>query len=331
MPAKWRFALTPGEPAGIGPDICLQLAQQPLPAEIVVVASPDLLYARAKTLDLNLQLLEFHPDKLQASGLGKLTILPVPLAASCYPGELNPANSQYVLTTLHTAYQICIEQQCQALITGPIHKQIISQSGIPFSGHTEYLGKLAGTKVLMCFYTPELIVALATTHCPLHQVSKILTTEKLKSAIKLLHQGLILFNKPNPTIQICGLNPHAGEGGTLGHEEQEIIIPLIKELQKQGLSLSGPWPADTVFAPHQRHQADAILAMYHDQGLAPIKALYFNEIVNITLGLPFLRTSVDHGTALNLAGTGKAKSTSLYKAFTVATKLTATYAHSYSS
>lgn len=319
-----RLALTPGEPAGIGPDLCIQIAQQKLPAEIVVIASPDLLRARAKCLNLPLTLYEYDPYAIPAkNGEGRLAILPIELGGYCRPGELNPKNAAYIIETLKKGFELCISKHCQALVTGPVHKAVINQGGIPFSGHTEFLAQLAGVKqVLMTFYTQALIVGLVTTHCSLKEVSGLLTADRFSCAIEILYDALLhLFNKPNPKISICGLNPHAGEAGLLGTEEESMMKPAIEALQKKGMALEYPIPADTAFAAKHRTKTDAILAMYHDQGLAPMKALYFNEIVNITLGLPILRTSVDHGTALSLAGTGEAETTSLQHALRVAAML----------
>jgi len=316
-----RLALTPGEPAGIGPDICLTLAQQAMPAEIVVVASPELLQERAAQLGLAIELIEFDPQqKPSPNGQGKLKVVPIPLLSTCVPGILNLANSRYVLNTLERAFELCANGQCDAMVTGPVHKAIIHQSGVLFSGHTEYLRDLAGIKeVLMTFHTPEFILGMTTTHTPLQKVSETLTKVRLDSAIRLMHQGLRqYFGKPNPSIHVLGLNPHAGEEGTIGKEEQEMITPLIADWQKQGYNIQGPLSGDTAFITKNRQGADAILAMYHDQGLAPIKALFFGQIVNVTLGLPFLRTSVDHGTALQLAGTGLAEHHSLLQAIHLA-------------
>lgn len=312
-----RLALTLGEPAGIGPDICLKAAQLPQTCELVVVGSSDLLKARAKLLNLDISLYDFNPDKqVIANGNGKLAILDVALKAPCIPGELNVSNSPYVLETIQQAYQLCANTLCDAMVTGPLNKAIIHLCGIPFSGHTEYLARLAGADyVLMTFYTPELIVGLASTHLPLNKVSSFLNRDNVRHAIHLLHDGLQhIFNIPHPKIGICGINPHAGESGSIGQEEQRFLNSLIRECQNDGLKVHGPLSGDTAFTPSNRLQFDAILAMYHDQGLAPIKALYFGEIVNMTLGLPFLRTSVDHGTALEIAGTNKASSDSLMKA-----------------
>lgn len=318
-----RLALTPGEPAGIGPDICLKLAHEALPAEIVVVASAELLQERAHQLGLCIDLIEFDPDlppSLHKNGT--LKIVPIPLATPVIAGQLNVANSSYVLNTLDRAFELCANSQASAMVTGPVHKAIIHQSGFAFTGHTEYLRDLAGVKdVLMTFYTPEFILGMTTTHTPLQKVSETLTKERFESALGLLHNGLKqFFNKPNPCIHVLGLNPHAGEEGTIGKEEQEMMIPVIAAWQKQGLNIQGPLSADTAFIPKNRQGADAILAMYHDQGLAPLKALFFGKIVNVTFGLPFLRTSVDHGTALSLAGTGLAEHQSLLHAIHLAAK-----------
>lgn len=319
-----RLALTPGEPAGIGPDICVMLAQRSLPAEVVVIASPELLQSRAAMLGLPLELNEFTPAApAKANGQGKLTIVPVPLIQSVTCGALNVANSAYVLNTLKHAVALCINKQTDAMVTGPVHKAIICESGIPFSGHTEYLRDITGVKeVLMTFYTPEFILSLATTHCPLKQVSELLTRERLNNTITLLCEGLQhFFGKLKPCIHVLGLNPHAGEAGTIGKEEQELIIPLITQWQQNGYDIKGPLSADTAFVPKSRQGMDAMLAMYHDQGLTPLKSLFFGELVNVTFGLPFLRTSVDHGTALNLAGTGLAESDSLFNAINLAAKV----------
>jgi 4-hydroxythreonine-4-phosphate dehydrogenase len=312
-----RVALTLGEPAGIGPDICLQAAQLPQSCELVAIGSADLLRERAALLNLDIEIYDFNPDaNIKANGLGKIAISDVPLKAPCIPGELDVANSPYVLETLQQAFKLCTSSDCDAMVTAPIHKSIINLSGVAFSGHTEYLANLSGVNsVLMTFYTPELIVGLASTHLALNKVSSYLNRDNVRHAIHLLHDGLMhIFNITNPKIGVLGINPHAGESGTIGQEEQRFLNSLVREMQNDGLSISGPLSGDTAFAPNSRVQYDAILAMYHDQGLAPIKALYFGEIVNITLGLPFLRTSVDHGTALELAGTHGASCDSLLKA-----------------
>lgn len=316
-----RLALTLGEPAGIGPDVCVLAAQQTLPAEVIVVGSPELLLSRAKTLNLPLELYEWNPSlPIAANGNGRIGIVPVPLEVPCVAGTLDKANARYVLACLDKAHSLCMSHDCQALVTGPVQKSIIHDSGVPFAGHTEYLAALAGVDdVLMTFYTPETIVAMLTTHLPLKEVSAHITAHRLTRVIEILDAGLKqLFNISHPTIHVCGLNPHAGENGLLGNEEQAVIVPTLETLRAKGYNLKGPVPGDTAFTPSQRQEADAIVAMFHDQGLAPIKALYFEQIVNVTMGLPYLRTSVDHGTALSLAGTGKASHLSLTKAIELA-------------
>lgn len=318
-----RLALTLGEPAGVGPDVCLQAAQSTFPAEIVVIGSSDLLLSRAKKLNLSIDLYEWDPNTpAKPNGNGRLAIVPIELAAPCQPGILNSANASYVLATLEKAHSLCYSGQCQALVTGPVQKSIIHESGVPFAGHTEFLAKLCDVKdVLMTFYTPETIVAMTTTHLPLKDVSAHITEHRLTKVIELLQAGLKhLFKLPSPCIHVCGLNPHAGENGLLGTEEQTIIIPTLNTLREKGYNLIGPVSGDTAFTPVNRSEADAIVAMYHDQGLGAIKALYFEHIVNVTMGLPYLRTSVDHGTALSIAGTGKAQSHSLMKAIELAAK-----------
>lgn len=316
-----RLALTLGEPAGIGVDLCIQLVQQPLPAHIVAVGSSDLLLSRAQQLGLPLTLTEFDPTlPAQAHSPGQLSVVDVPLKAPCVAGQLNAKNAPYVIALLERGVALCLDKHCEALVTAPVHKAIIHQSGFPFSGHTEFLKDLSQCEaVLMSFYTPDLILGLATTHCPLEEVSRVLTAEKLEKAIILLHQGLTqVFGRVDPKITVLGLNPHAGESGSIGQEEQKMMIPTLNSLKQQyGYRLQGPVSGDTAFTAANR-KTDAILAMYHDQGLAPIKALYFGELVNVTLGLPFLRTSVDHGTALDLAGTTQADPTSLLRACEVA-------------
>jgi len=312
-----RLALTLGEPAGIGADVCLKAAQTSFSAEVVVIGSPELLTERAKQLYLPIEFYEWDPKlPAQPNGQGRLAILPVALNAPCQAGVLNIANANYVVATLEKAHELCITQQCQALVTGPVQKSIIHESGVAFAGHTEFLAALSNVDdVLMTFATPEFFLAQTTTHVPLQQVSKMITEHRLSKVIELLGQGLKkLLNIAQPNILVCGLNPHAGEAGLLGTEEQSIIIPTLEKMRRLGYRLQGPIPADTAFTPQHRKEADAIVAMYHDQGLAPIKALYFEEIVNVTFGLPYLRTSVDHGTALSLAGTGQASPRSLQKA-----------------
>jgi 4-hydroxythreonine-4-phosphate dehydrogenase len=319
-----RIALTPGEPAGIGPDLVIQIAQRDWPAELVAVADPSLLADRARLLELPLDITEVRLNEAAvAHRAGQLKVLPVPLAQPVSPGVLNPANSQYVLTTLAQACRACLDKHCGAMVTAPVHKGAINDAGHAFSGHTEFLAELCLSPLpVMMLCTSTLRVALVTTHLPLTQVSAQITAERLANTLRILDTDLrARFGIPAPRILVCGLNPHAGEGGYLGREELEVLIPVIESLKKQGLILSGPVPADTAFTPAQLQTADAVLAMYHDQGLAPFKALSFGESVNVTLGLPILRTSVDHGTALDLAGTGRADTNSLMAALELAIEL----------
>ncbi|MDM3870671.1 4-hydroxythreonine-4-phosphate dehydrogenase PdxA [Porticoccus sp. W117] len=317
-----RLALTPGEPAGIGPDLAIQLAQQGSPHELVAFADPEFLQQRAQALGLPLTLRQpgSQPQPLKP---GELAVSPVPLNAPCTPGHLNTANASYVLATLKQAITQCSQGNCHALITGPVHKGVINDAGIPFSGHTEFLAKHTNTeKVVMMLATDGLRVALATTHLPLKDISNAITSEMLDQAITILHTDLQQkFGIAEPTILVCGLNPHAGEGGHLGREEIEIIEPALEALRHKGMNLIGPLPADTLFTPKYLESADAVLAMYHDQGLPVLKYKGFGAAVNITLGLPIIRTSVDHGTALDLAGTGKADCGSLQTAIEYAAEI----------
>jgi 4-hydroxythreonine-4-phosphate dehydrogenase len=303
-----RIALTPGEPAGIGPDLCIQLAQQDLPCQLIVIASPDLLKQRAKQLGHVLRINEFDsflPASIQTAGC--LTVLPVELTEPALCGQLNPANSRYVLKTITKATKGCMDGFFDAMVTGPVHKGIINDAGFAFSGHTEYIAGITGGYPVMMLATPGLRVALATTHLPLAEVSSAITHTRLRAVIRILEHDLrTRFHIDNPKILVCGLNPHAGENGHLGREEIDIIEPVLEGLRQHGLNLQGPLPADTLFTAKYLASADAVLAMYHDQGLPVLKYMGFGRAVNITLGLPIIRTSVDHGTALELAGTGKA-------------------------
>ncbi len=319
-----RLALTPGEPAGIGPDLCLQLTQQPQSCELVAIASAELLQQRAEQLGLPLQLKHYDATQpAQAAVAGELTILDTELAATVTPGQLDPANAEYVLQTLRRAASGCLDGSFDALVTGPVHKGVINDAGIPFTGHTEFLAELSRTsRVVMMLATEGLRVALATTHLPLADVSRTITRPLLDEVIRILHHDLQRrFAIAAPRILICGLNPHAGEGGHLGREEIEIIEPVLQQLRGEGMQLIGPLPADTAFTPKQLQQADAVLAMYHDQGLPVLKYRGFGHAANITLGLPFVRTSVDHGTALELAGSGKADVGSLQYAIDTALQM----------
>ena len=295
------IAFTPGEPAGIGLDIALIYAQKNTPKNLLVFTDPDLLLSRAKKLALSINLIE---DDF-ASKPGDICVYPVKSTKTVEPGVLDPDNAQFVLNTLDQATKQCLDKTCKALVTGPVHKGIINQAGIDFTGHTEYLAQLSHSeKTVMMLATQGLRVALATTHLPLSEVPKHIQTSSLELTIKIIHKALLAMGIDKPKISVCGLNPHAGEHGYLGSEEIDIINPLIKRLNAQGYNLSGAIPADTAFTPDALQGIDCVLSMYHDQGLPVLKTLGFKKAVNITLGLPFIRTSVDHGTALELAGTG---------------------------
>lgn len=320
-----RFAITPGEPAGIGPDLVIQFVQQAHEHELVCIADPEMLKQRANKLGLPLNILPYaknNPVSKQQKSC--LTVLAEPIANPLVCGTPDSRNANGQLNALKRAVSGCLNKEFAALITGPMHKANINQAGIVFSGHTEFLAEITATeKVVMMLVAPEskwqLRVALATTHLPLTKVSENITQDSLKRVITILNHDLIKhFGIKQPRILICGLNPHAGEDGHLGHEEIEIITPVIQKLKSEGLNLQGPLPADTVFTEPYMKQADAILAMYHDQGLPVLKHVGFGDAVNVTLGLPIIRTSVDHGTAFDLAGSGKANIGSFYAALNMA-------------
>ncbi len=315
-----RLILTPGEPAGIGPDLVIAIAQGPLAAQLAVVADPQMLDARAARLGLPLELVGVSNA---AHEPGRLQVHPVETAAPVHPGRLDPANAAYVLHTLRVAARACLNGDADAMVTAPVHKGVINDAGVAFSGHTEYLAELCGAPLpVMLLAAPKLRVALATTHLPLSAVPAAITAEGLTAVLRILSADLqAKFGIARPCILVCGLNPHAGEGGHLGREEIDIIIPTLKRLRAEGLDLVGPLPADTLFTPRGLAGADAVLAMYHDQGLPVLKASGFGEAVNITLGLPIIRTSVDHGTALDLAGSGRAEAGSLRAAIDAAIEL----------
>ena len=327
MASVYRLALTPGEPAGIGPDLVIALAQAQQQHEIVAIADPDLLIERAKKLNLPLRLREVNfAQPPQPNQVGELVIQPIKLAAPAVCGKLNVANAHYILQTLDAAIVGCLQHHYAALVTGPVHKSVINDAGINFSGHTEYLAEKTQTeKVVMMLATEGLRVALATTHLPLKEVSAAITKTELEQVISILHGDLQQhFGITQPRILVCGLNPHAGEGGHLGREEIDVIEPVLEKLRQRNMNLIGPLPADTLFTAKYLDHADAVLAMYHDQGLPVLKYKGFGNAVNVTLGLPIIRTSVDHGTALDLAGTGKADMGSLRTAIHYAlTMLTA--------
>ncbi|WP_145606771.1 4-hydroxythreonine-4-phosphate dehydrogenase PdxA [Yersinia intermedia] len=319
-----RIVITPGEPAGVGPDLVVALAQQDWPVELVVCADPALLLARASQLNLPLQLREYQPGKPALAQLaGTLTILPVKTATAVIPGKLDVQNSHYVVETLAKACDGAISGEFSALVTGPVQKSIINDAGIPFIGHTEFFAdRSLCPRVVMMLATEELRVALATTHLPLLAVPGAITQASLHEVITILDHDLkTKFGISQPQIYVCGLNPHAGEGGHMGHEEIDTIIPALDALRQKGINLIGPLPADTLFQPKYLQHADAVLAMYHDQGLPVLKYQGFGRAVNITLGLPFIRTSVDHGTALELAATGSADVGSFITALNLAIKM----------
>ena len=308
-----RIAITTGEPAGIGPELCAHLDPGIFDAELVLIGDPQLLSERTgQGGQTGLP----HFDPSATAQPGRLCISPVALNTPSHAGSLNPDNAAYVLQTLDTALQGCLDHTFQAMVTAPVHKAVINEAGIPFTGHTEYLAEKTGSaQVVMMLAAPGLRVALATTHLPLSQVPDAITRESLQAVIRCLHRELqCRFHIDTPRILVAGLNPHAGEGGHLGHEDDSIIRPVIEQLSAEGMDLTGPLPADTLFTPPWLARTDAVLSMYHDQGLPVLKYMGFGQAINITLGLPIIRTSVDHGTALDLAGTGKADPGSLVAA-----------------
>jgi len=311
-----RIAITPGEPAGIGPDLVVNIAKQAWPVQLVVVASKQLLVERAALMNLPINMVDYDPDDNQPTPVGTITVLDVPLGDTCQAGELNPNNGHYVVETLRIASEKNMSGEFAAVVTGPVHKGLINKAGIAFSGHTEYFAMQANcTDVVMMLATEGLRVALVTTHIPLAYVSKAITPERLSKVTRILHHDLqTKFGIAEPKIYACGINPHAGEDGHLGKEEIEVMNPTFDCLRAEGINVIGPLPADTIFQEKYLCEADAILSMYHDQGLPVLKYKGFGQSVNITLGLPFIRTSVDHGTALDLAGTNQADKGSFIEA-----------------
>jgi len=319
------IALTAGEPAGIGPDLCVLLAQQAQPARVVVLADKTLLQQRAAQLGLPLVLADWQPGSPPAPA-GTLEVMHHPLAVPAIPGQLDPVNSRYVLDTLTSAARGCLDGSFAALVTAPVHKGVINDAGIPFTGHTEFFAELTGTPlVVMMLVGGGMRVALATTHLPLKDVPAAITRDSLSAILRILHHDLVTrFRLPQPRILVAGLNPHAGEGGHLGREEIDVIAPVLDALRSAGMNLEGPLPADTLFNRSYLERADAVLAMYHDQGLPVLKHASFGSGVNVTLGMPIVRTSVDHGTALGLAGSGKIEAGSLRAAIELALELAGT-------
>ena len=325
---SYRLALTVGEPSGIGPDLTVALAQQPQDCQIIAVCDPALLERRAQILNLPLTIKLFDGQSREPAQAGEIWVAPVNLAKPEVVGQLNPANGQYVLDTLTHACQGCLDGVYDAMVTAPVHKGVINEAGVAFTGHTEFLEAYTNTeRVVMMLATKGLMVALVTTHLPLKDVPDAITPERLSQVIKVLDHDLKqYFALPNANILVCGLNPHAGEGGHMGREEIEVIEPTLETLRSQGIHLSPPLPADTLFTDKVLQTGDAVLAMYHDQGLPVLKYKGFGQAANITLGLPIIRTSVDHGTALDLAGTGKADGGSLQTAIEYAKHMAASRA-----
>lgn len=314
--------VTSGEPAGIGPDICLGLAERVDERPIVILADLQMLQQRADQLDLVVELIPYQGQST-SSRKGQLFVEHVPLIETVIDGQLNPINSGYVLEQLRRSADYAMSGRSVGVATAPVQKSIINEAGIAFSGHTEYYQEFANVdRVVMMLATKSLRVALVTTHLPLRDVPDAITQERLHQVIDILIQDLnTKFKIAYPKILVCGLNPHAGEDGYLGREEIEVINPVLEAYRAQGVKMSLSLPADTLFTPENLKDADAVLAMYHDQGLPVLKSQGFGEAVNITLGLPFIRTSVDHGTALSLAGTGQAKASSLHVAVDLALDL----------
>ncbi len=312
-----RIILTSGEPAGIGPDLCLQIAGRDWPCELVVAGDPQLLNERAAMLGLEIAIAPYAPQSpASAHRARSLRVAPTSLAQPCEAGRPDPANARYVLALLDRAIEGCSSGEFDAMVTAPVQKSVINEAGVAFTGHTEYLASRTGAPLaVMLLVAGRLRVALATTHLPLRQVSDAISIEGLTDLIGVLDRDLRRrFGFSRPRIVVCGLNPHAGEAGHLGREELEVIGPAIQRARERGSDASGPVPADTAFTPRSLADADVVLAMYHDQGLPALKAAGFGSAVNVTLGLPIIRTSVDHGTALALAGTGQAESGSLVAA-----------------
>ncbi|MDH3505828.1 MAG: 4-hydroxythreonine-4-phosphate dehydrogenase PdxA [Gammaproteobacteria bacterium] len=318
------IVITTGEPAGIGPDICIALATKPVPGRPIFLANKALIEQRAGALDVDLTIETLpSPAAAVAHADGVMQLIDVPLATEVEAGKLDRANARYVLELLGRGTALCTSQDASALVTAPVHKSVIDAAGVPFTGHTEFLAELTGTpQPVMLLVSDTLRVALVTTHLPLAEVPKHIDATRLERVITVLHDDLeTRFGIERPCIRVLGLNPHAGENGVLGREEIDVIAPTIERLRARGLTLLGPTPADTAFTGEALAGVDAVLAMYHDQGLPVIKAAAFGEVVNVTLGLPIIRTSVDHGTALELAATGRARADSLAKAYELAFQL----------
>lgn len=310
------LAITCGEPAGIGPDLCLQLAQRPHRHTLVVLADRQLLLERAAKLGMGIQLHDYEPSLCPDLPPGHLQVLHIPLARSVLPGKLDPANSPYVLNLLRRAATGCLAGEFGAMVTAPVHKGVINEAGIHFTGHTEFLAELTHAKtVVMMLIGGSMRIALATTHLPLRDVPDAITPSLLENVVNTINKDLRrLFGISQPHILVAGLNPHAGENGFLGREEIDVMIPTLEKLRNAGINVSLPLPADTLFTPERLSCCDCILVMYHDQGLPVLKHASFGHGVNVSLGLPIIRASVDHGTALELAGSSRADASSLFEA-----------------
>lgn len=316
------LALTAGEPAGIGPDLCLKIAQHALPCKLVVIADRELLKARAQQLNIPVKLIDVTKTTPGHHQTGYLHVAHQPIAEAAIPGILNTANAAYVLATLRHAVEGCSQNQYDAMVTAPVHKGVINDAGFAFTGHTEYLAELTASQTVMMLVGGGMRVTLATTHLPLKDVPAAITPKNLENKLRIIQHNLTSrFAITNPRIAVAGLNPHAGESGHLGREEIDIIIPVLEKLHLEDFRLSGPLPADTLFNPSRLAHFDCIFTMYHDQGLPVLKHASFGAGVNVTLGLPIIRTSVDHGTALDLAGSGKADANSLLSAIEMALEL----------
>lgn len=317
-----RLALTAGEPAGVGPELLARLAASPFPAELIAISDAGLLERAARACNLELKIEPFDGARRARRAPGSLRLIEIPLREPEVPGQPVPHNAFHVLNALARAADGCMAGEFDALVTAPVQKSVINDAGEAFSGHTEFFAQRANCEVVMMLASPELRVALATTHLPLSKVPTAITRDSLTRTLRIVRAELTSkFGIAQPRIAVLGLNPHAGEAGHLGGEEIETIVPAMDTLRAEGLALIGPLPADTAFVPAQRAHYDAVLAMYHDQALPVLKSEAFDRTVNITLGLPFIRTSVDHGTALDLAGTGRADPSSLFAAAELALQL----------
>ena len=324
-----RLVLTTGEPAGVGPDVVLQAAMSEWPASLVAIGCQKTLTQRAEQIGMNIQLVPYNASTDRPTHrAGWLPVIDLPVPATCVSGVLNPHNASQVVAQLDLATELCCVNECEAMVTAPVHKGVINSAGVAFSGHTEFLAELSGgDHPVMLLASRGLRIALVTTHLPLRAVPEAITSESVERTILTVHQGLrSVFGLDTPRLTVLGLNPHAGEDGHIGREELDVITPVCEALIAQGLQISGPISADTAFNEQVRQSTDAYVAMFHDQGLPVIKSEGFGEIVNVTLGLPIIRTSVDHGTALSLAGTGEANPASMKAAISMAIEMAQTRA-----